>query len=937
MADATDAPDVRPDWHALAPHEALRRLDSRSDGLDPGEAARRLEAVGPNVIPRGRVEGPLKVLFRQFTSPIVLLLIASTVVAMLLGKFVDGLVVLAAVVINAIVGFIQEYRAGKAVEALSRMVPHDTTVLRGGGQSTVPSSELVPGDVVALASGDRVPADARLLVVRNLRVDEAALTGESVPVGKGAEAAPGDAVLGDRRSMAYGGTLVTSGHAKAVIVETGARTELGRISAMIEQATDLDTPLTQALDKVGKWLTVAVLVVAGALMGISLLRGYPMADAVLVAITLAVAAIPEGLPAVITIALAIGVQRMARRHAIVRKLPSVETLGSTTVICSDKTGTLTRNEMTVKALWTPGGGYTLSGVGYEPEGALAASEGEALQAPPEDALTLARAAALCSDATLVHEEGAWTISGDPTEGALVVAARKLGLDVERARGEWMRLDAIPFESEHQYMATLNRDPAGGARVLVKGAFEAVLARCDIAEAQAAEVHGAMERMAKSGLRVLAIASAPAREGATTLEPDDVEGGLTLLGLAGMMDPPRPEAIAAVQACHEAGIAVKMITGDHPSTAAAIGAELGLTTGRHGAVTGREIARASDEELRALAADSDVFARVAPEDKLRLVRILQADGHVVAMTGDGVNDAPALKQANIGVAMGITGTAVSKEAADVVLTDDNFATIAAAVVEGRRIYDNLVKSLAFILPTNLGLGLILMVSVLFFPVIELDGQAVPLMPMLPAQMLWVNLIAAVALALPLAFEAPEPNVMNRPPRRPGEPILNRFVVVRTFLVAALMTAAAVAVFQWEYARFADRLGHDLAIAEAQTMAITTVVAFQIFYLLASRSARDPIRAIGWLSNPSIYVGIGVLVVLHLGFIYLPPLQRVFGSAALDPLGLAVCLGLGALILPIITFDKWLRRRAHRDPLGPTTSGAEATPGPPRARHPHPGTA
>jgi Ca2+-transporting ATPase len=718
-----------------------------------------------------------------------------------------------------------------------------------------------------------------------------------------------DAGLGDRTSMAFGGTHVTYGTATAVVVATAGATELGRISQLLHETVDLQTPLTKALAVIGRYITLAILVISGVLLGVGLLRGYGVADSLLAALTLAVAAIPEGLPAIVTIALAIGVQYMAGRRAIIRKLPAVETLGSTTVICSDKTGTLTRNEMTVQALWTPSGVYALSGVGYALQGELRRGE-EALSAPPEDARALLVAGALCNDAALQSKEGTWALTGDPTEGALIVAAEKAGLRVEELRTRLARVDAIPFESEHQFMATLHEDGQGGRSIFLKGAPEVVLRRCAFNEGPGAEaILTEVERLASRGMRVLAVASRSLPASHAGLGSEDVTGGFRLLGLQGMIDPPREEAITAVQACHTAGITVKMITGDHAKTAEAIGAQLGILEGGR-AVTGAELARMDEEQLREAARSSNVFARVAPEHKLRLVRALQKEGHVVAMTGDGVNDAPALKQANIGVAMGITGTAVSKEAADIILTDDNFASIAAAVEEGRRVYDNLIKSLAFVLPTNLGLALILIIGVAFFPILTIAGESQPLLAMLPSQILWINLVATVALALPLAFEAREPDVMKRPPRRPDEPVLSRFVVRRTLLVAALMCAGATGLFLWEYNVELGRVGHELALREAQTMAVTTVIMFQIFYLLNCRSLLDSVLRIGLFSNPAVYLGIGALVLLQLGFIYLPFMQRVFGTAPLSLGALGLCTLVGASILPVISVEKYFRSRSAR---------------------------
>ncbi|RKH89214.1 HAD family hydrolase [Corallococcus sp. AB045] len=901
---APDAPSVP--WHALLPDAVLERLSSAPQGLTEEAARERLARHGPNVLERSRPDSAWKLLWRQIDSPLIWVLIASAGLAILLGKVTDGLVVAAVVVLNTLIGFVQEYRAGRAIEALNHMVPETAQVLRDGHLVVRPAAELVPGDVVQLASGDRVPADLRLLRSRNFQVEEAALTGESVPSSKHVAAVTVDAELGDRASLAFGGTLVTSGTSTAVVVATGGDTELGRISHLMEQAADLSTPLTRELARLGRVISAGIVVLSAVLLGVGMFRGYAFSDAVLVAITLAVAAIPEGLPAIVTIALAIGVQRMASRRAVIRKLPAVETLGSTTVICTDKTGTLTRNEMTVQALWTWRGHYALTGVGHSPLGDLLHA-GRPLDVPPDDVRTLLVAGVLCNEADLQPREGRWGMTGDPTEGALLFAAKKAGLGVTELRERHPRLDAIPFESEHQFMAALHAGDPEHAELFMKGAPEVVLRRCG-PETDRDAVLAEVERMARQGLRVLAFAHKRMSR-ADALRPQDVEDGFALLGLQGMIDPPREEAVASVKACHAAGIRVKMMTGDHPGTAEAIGLQLGLHAPGHPGLTGAHLSGMSDAELAVAVKDTNVFARLAPEHKLRLVRALQTQRHVVAMTGDGVNDAPALKQADIGVAMGITGTAVSREAADLVLTDDNFATIVAAVEEGRRVYDNLVKSLAFVLPTNLGLALILMLGVTFFPLQEAGGVREPLLAMRPTQLLWINLVATVTLALPLAFESKERHVMRRPPRAPDTPVLSHFVVMRTGLVALLMAAGAIGLFLWEFKRQGGTHGvpNDQAVAEARTMAVNTVVSFQIFYLWLSRTLTGSTREVGFASNPTVFVGIAALVLLQAAFMYVPFFQRLFGSAPLSLGDIARSVLVGACVLPVVGLEKWLRSR------------------------------
>ena len=928
FAGRTSRPErvhAAPLWHALSPAEALAALGTTVAGLDAVTVGRRRDAYGPNRLAAARGDGPLRILVRQVHNPLIYVLVASTALAVATGKVFDGLVILGVVVLNTLIGFVQEYRAGKAIEALSAMVPQTATVFRDGRRQSVDASGLVPGDVVVLQSGDKVPADLRLLDTRSLLVEEAALTGESVRAEKSAGPVAPDAALGDRAGMAFSGTLVTYGTGTGAVVETGARTELGRISALIDAAVPVETPLTKQLRRIGTWITVWIVAVSGVLLLVGLARGYTLGDAVLAAVTLAVGAIPEGLPAIVTIALAIGVQRMAGRKAVIRNLPAVETLGSTTVVCTDKTGTLTRNEMTVGALWTPGlGGDTdgaswrLTGVGYAPHGALTHADGAPVGEAPACVRALVEAGALCNDATLALVGGQWTLTGDPTEGALVAAAGKIGATADALRTARPRLDAVPFESEHQFMATLHADGDGGQTVLLKGAPEVVLARCIAAGTGGGAPGGdgaaadptvliEVERIAEGGMRVLAFAARRPDAPLSALAEGDVAGGFALLGLQGMIDPPREEAARAVRVCREAGIAVKMITGDHAGTARAIGEQLGLVGPGERTVTGAEIGALSLAELGPVAVAHHVFARVAPEHKLRLVLALQAEGHVVAMTGDGVNDAPALKQADIGVAMGITGTAVSKEAADVVLADDNFASIAAAVEEGRRVYDNLVKALAFLLPTNLGLAVILVAAVAFFPV---EG-GVPLFPVLPVQILWINLLASVALALPLAFEAMEPGVMRRPPRSPRAPVLSRFVALRTVGVALLMATAALALFLLDYRTALAAGAHaGRALAEAQTTAVTTVVLFQVFYLLMSRSLTGTLREIGLFSNPSVYVGIGVVLAFQVAFVYAAPLHAVFGSAPIPAWAWAEALSAAFVVVPVVAAEKGWRRRAER---------------------------
>lgn len=902
-------------WHAAESSEVLNLIESSENGLSVAEAKKRLSEFGKNLIQRDKGDGVLKLLWGQINNPLIWVLIGSGTLAVLLGKITDGLVVLSVVVINTIIGFIQEYKAGKAIEALADMVPENATVLRDGQYTTIPVAEIVPGDLVQLAAGDRVPADMRLINQKNLSVEEAALTGESLPSQKSIDPVAKDAVIGDRKCMVYSGTLVTSGSATAVVVTTGMLTELGKISDMLSQTTDLKTPLTQKLEVIGKYLTIGIIAITLVILvmgtvratGQGVLLGLALKDSLIFAIALAVGAIPEGLPAVVTIALSIGVQRMAKRKAIIRKLPAVETLGSTTVICTDKTGTLTRNEMTVRELWTSSHHLQLTGEGYSVSGVFMANNEEVNELPADIELLL-KDAVLCSDSNIQEEGGYYSITGDPTEAALVVAAAKAGIDPGKLRQDYARKDVIPFDSQLQYMATLNGETE--RRIIIKGAPEVIMKRCAVhiggSPLEIQQILAQIELMGSKGMRVLAVAQKDFNK--TELSDIGVQDGFQFIGLLGMIDPPRAEAVEAIKLCHDAGIVVKMITGDHRATARSIGMEIGLSESGD-VVTGVELSKMDDETLKETAANTNIFARVAPEHKLRLVKALQNSNQIVAMTGDGVNDAPALKQSNIGVAMGITGTSVSKESADIVLADDNFSSISAAVEEGRRVYDNLLKSLAFLLPTNLGLALILVYGIMFFPFNPLTKEL--LLPMLPTQLLWINLVAAIALALPLAYEVKELEVMKRPPRRPDEPLFNAFVTFRVFFVSILMTAGTLLLFSREYSNALNEgIEASIALSRSQTIAVTFVIVFQVFYMIICRSLKDSVFKIGFFSNRKVFVGIAIIVVLHSLFIYTPFMQKVFGSTALDLRDLMVAIGVGFLIFPIIGLEKLIVRKLNK---------------------------
>jgi magnesium-transporting ATPase (P-type) len=901
---AGSAPSAEPalaetTWHSLDIDDALARLDASQEGLSRDEARARLAEHGPNRLPESAPRSALMRFLAQFHNVLIYVLLAAGLVTALLQHWLDAGVILGVVLINAAIGFVQEGKAEDALRAIRAMLSPQAMAWRDGRLVTVDAAELVPGDVVTLQSGDKVPADVRLLRGKGLQIDEAPLTGESLPVDKGAAAQAADTPLADRRSMAYSGTLVTHGQGTGLVVATGAGTEIGRISALVANVEQLTTPLLRQMAQFGRWLTAAILLLAAAGFAFGMLvRGYSASDMFLAAVGLAVAAIPEGLPAIMTITLAIGVQRMAGRNAIIRRLPAVETLGTVGVICSDKTGTLTRNEMTVTRIALAERSLTLSGAGYDPHGAFAL-DGTGIR-PQQDAqlLELLLAAVLCNDSTLEQAGEDWRIHGDPMEGALLVAGAKARLDLDHTAKAYPRTDLIPFESEHKLMATLHHSHAGDSFIVVKGALEALLERCASQRAAhgrepiAPELwHERMEAMADAGLRVLAIATKPAAAHQAELGFNDLDDGLTLLGLCGLMDPPREEAIAAVQACTSAGIRVKMITGDHAATARSIARRIGLAN-PDTALTGRDLDAMDDAALLARVADVDVYARVTPEHKLRLVQLLQQGGQVVAMTGDGVNDAPALKRADVGIAMGVKGTEAAKEAAEMVLVDDNFASIASAVEEGRTVYDNLRKAILFILPTNGGEALVVLGAILL---------GFEQFPLTPVQILWVNMITAVTLALALAFEPPEPGVMRRPPRDSRQPVLTPMFLWRIGYVSLILMTGTFGLFLWE-------LQGGETIEHARTVAVNTLVAFEIFYLFNSRYITAPVLTpAGLFGNRTVLLAVGLLVLFQLAFTYLPPMQALFGTAAIEPGIWLRIIAVAASVLFIVELEKAVVRR------------------------------
>ncbi len=892
------APGEVPHWSqpATACLKALE-VDANS-GLQADELARRQALYGANALPSPPRRPAWLRFALQFHNVLIYVLLASGSVTALLGHWVDTGVIFGVVLINAVIGFIQEGKAERALEAVRDMLSPTAVVLRAGQRLELPAEHLVPGDIVLLASGDRVPADLRLIEERNLRIDEAILTGESLPVEKDIAPLPANTPLPDRACMAYSGTLVLFGQGRGVVVATGGNTELGRIGHMLEQVQSIATPLMRKLERFGQMLTVGILLLAGLMFAVGVwLRHYPAEEMFTAAVGLAVAAIPEGLPAVLTITMAIGVQRMAQRNAIIRRLPAVEALGAVTVICSDKTGTLTRNEMTARYLATADALIDITGAGYSPQGGFMLAGQplpEALQASIHD---IARACLLCNDAELRAEAGSWRVEGDPTEGALLTLALKAGLARDFEQRALPRIDTIPFESEHRFMATLHHDHAGHALVFLKGAPERVMEMCN-RERRGGSDHPltpghwqqAIAQLAQAGARVLAIACKPVDRHQRELDFEHVEGGLTLLALVGLIDPPREEAMRAVAACHSAGIRVKMITGDHAITASAIGQQLNIGRGLP-ALQGSDIEQLDDQALRQAVQQHDVFARASPEHKLRLVQALQAEGEIVAMTGDGVNDAPALKRADVGVAMGQKGSAVTREAGEMVLADDNFASIAAAVEEGRTVFQNIRKSMVFMMPTNGGEAGMLLVAVLL-------GMTLPITA---AQILWVNMVTTITLALAIAFERPEHTTMQQPPRSPREPLFNGFMLWQVCFVSLLIVTSGLGLFLWE-------LSLGTPLETARTVAVNALVMAELVYLFNCRYLLAPVlNWQGLTGNRYALMAVAGLLLLQLLFTYLPAMQALFDTRGLAARQWALVAMVGVAVFTLVELQKAVARR------------------------------
>ena len=908
-------------WHALTPQEALATLQSRESGLSREEVVTLRARFGANTLPEEKSRTLFDRFLAQLNSMLIYVLLGSAAITAVLGHAIDTAVILAVVILNAVFGVLQEGRAERALDAIRAMISPTASVLRDATRQSVPASDLVPGDILLIEAGDRIAADARLISARGLRIDEAPLTGESVPVDKRPQADLPDADLAERASMAYSGTLVTQGQGTGVVVATGAATQIGRITTMMSSIAETTTPLIRQMDAFARQLSFAILALSGATLAFAIMvRGYTLDDAFLAVVGMAVAAIPEGLPAVMTITLAIGVERMSKRNAIVRRLPAVETLGSVSVICTDKTGTLTRNEMTARHVATATGVYDVEGGGYAPVGAVLNRRavircGENPDTAFDALITIA---VLCNDARLVAEPAQanevqaqqWSVAGDPMEGALLALAAKAGCNIADLQTTATRLDVIPFDAAHRFMATLHNAadlPAIPATVedsqnmhrvlLLKGAPEQVLALCSsvLSKGTITSVNGeiwqqTIATLAAKGERALAFAFKPISAETGSINVADADGGLVLAGIVGFIDPPRQEAKAAIAEARTAGITTKMITGDHALTAKAIASDLGIDT-TAGVASGHDIASLDTQQLKTVANRTNVFARTAPEHKLRLVEALQSEGTIIAMTGDGVNDAPALKTADVGVAMGRKGTEAAKEASQMVLADDNFASIVEAVKEGRTVYDNLTKVIAWTLPTSFGETFVVMLAIL--------GGFV--LPVTPVQILWINMVTAVALGLILAFEPPEADVMRRPPRPPGQSLLTPLLVWQVLFVSALFVAGAFGMFWWARQRGLD-------IAQARTIVVNTIVVFEIFYLFAVRYLRGGSMSLkGIQGTPAVLIGVGTIVALQVAFTYLPIFQTLFDTRAVALAdGLAI-IGLGVLLLLILEVEKRFRQK------------------------------
>lgn len=888
----TQAKKERTLWYSIQKDEVLKQLSADWDGLSEDEANNRLDEHGPNKLPSAKQRSALMRFLLQFHNVLIYVLMVAALITALLGHWIDTWVIVAVILINALIGFVQEGKAEKALDNIKKMLSLHATVMRDGIRVDIDAEDLVPGDIVLLESGDKIPADLRLLDVRNLRVEESALTGESVAVEKETAAKEEGSVPGDQTCMAFSGTAVVYGRGRGVVVETGVHTELGKINRMMTDVEQITTPLLRQIDEFGKALSVVILSITILFFGVGyFFHDYTIDELFMAVISLAVAAIPEGLPAIMTITLAVGVQAMAGRNAIIRRLPSVETLGSVSVICSDKTGTLTKNEMTVTEFTTTEGTFTVEGTGYKPEGDVSLNSTSVQITDHSVAKKLIQASKACNDAELREIEERWAIDGDPTEGALITVAHKCGF----GNFSPQRIDHIPFESDHKYMATLNS--VNDEKIIyMKGAPEKLMEFCShemtvkgSQELQKDFWNQEIEKQANEGRRVIAAAYKIEDIGVESIEHEDISSGFIFLGILGMIDPPRPEAIEAIKKCNDAGIMVKMITGDHVITARAIGKELGIGDGAK-AISGQELEQIDDETMKEVVLKYDIFARTSPEHKLRLVQALQAHNKICAMTGDGVNDAPALKQADVGIAMGIKGTEVTKDASEMVLADDNFASIAIAVEEGRTIYDNLRKAILFILPTNGAESFVIMAALMIGIVL----------PITPVQILWVNMVTAVTLALALSFEPSERGVMKRPPRDSSAAILGGYFIWRVLFVSLLIGGLTLSLYYW-----LKDSGYDVDVA--RTIAVNTLVAGQLFYLFNCRKMHEPAIGWGFFNNKYAFYAVGLLIILQLIFTYAPFMNEWFSTAPHGATYWVYPLGAGVIIFLLVELEKYVLGR------------------------------
>ncbi|MFC1937534.1 cation-translocating P-type ATPase [Chloroflexota bacterium] len=895
------------DWYRLESTQVLASLKSSASGLSQQEAERRLTEFGPNELVKKEGISPWAIFLEQFKSFLIIILLIAVVLSAILGEVIDAIVIFVIILFACGLGFIQEYRAERAMEALKRMAAPLASVMRDGKETEIPAEELVPGDIVLLRTGDRIPADARLIEAVNLRTEEAPLTGESVPVEKTAAPLPRRVDVGDRKNMVFTGTAAVYGRGTAVVTATGMATEFGKIATMLQEVRQERTPLQINLDRMGKWIGIAALILCFVLAGLGIMRGHDILEMFIWGVALAVAAVPEALPAVVVISLAIGVRRMVKRHALIRRLPAVETLGCTTFICSDKTGTLTQDQMTVRRIYVDGSLIEVTGVGYEPKGEFSLDR---TALPPEQNPALQRLldiAVLCNDTSLASVDGTWQIKGDPTEGALTVAGAKAGLWQKDLTSQFPRIGEIPFSSETKRMTTVHQTPQG-KMACSKGAPEVILNSCshiynngrerELTKGDRDNILSASQQMASDALRVLSMAYKRLPD--TSAVTEAIEQDMVFVGLAGMIDPPREEVKQAIKLCDEAGIKSVMITGDHKLTAVAIAKELGLLKGGL-AVTGSDLDGLSQGLLEELVEQIDVYSRVSPAHKLRVVQALASRGHVVAMTGDGINDAPALKQADIGVAMGITGTDVTKEAADMVLTNDNFASIVAAVEEGRGIFGNIKKYLMYLLSSNIGEILVMAGAILFGPLIGLPYGAIPLVAI---QILYVNLATDGLPAIALSVDPPDPDIMRQKPRPRGQGIFTKPVIILMVIGGIWSCLVNLGIFKWA-------LDDGRSMLEAQCLCFLTLIIIQFFKAYNFRSDRKSIFTIGLFRNKWLNLAIIWECMLLSLVVYLPLLQEPFHTFSLGILDWAIVILLAASIFPVLEISKavlrWLERK------------------------------